>query len=76
MTNYILIDAKTRRPVPLPYETMLGSRIPVRAVNFYTGPSGNLVQCVRGKRTSWARPEQLGLELITEADFMKEQDDG
>lgn len=72
MTNYILIDSKTRAPVPLPYATQAPDGTPVNIMGFYDRGEVS----VRNERTMsrYRQPPQMfGLELITEADFMAER---
>lgn len=76
MADYILIDATTRAPVPLPYHTTLVSGHPGLPVVIYSfeepssnDPGGYLV-------TNFGKwfPGRCGLNLITEAEFMAERD--
>lgn len=71
MTNYIFINATTRAPVPLPFAASIRGK-PVTVIGIVDGE----LQCrnevtLRRYRTI---PEALGLELITETDFMTEQE--
>lgn len=66
MTNYILIDAKTRAPVPLPCYTDMG------AVHAYHHEQGCYIN--QGERSCWVQPDEVGLALITEEQFMAERE--
>jgi hypothetical protein len=74
--NYILVDAKTHAPVPLPFETTYKSE-PVRVVDWYPpGFDSGWDGWCRLSSESIPRllPSVLGLKLITEAAFMAEQE--
>lgn len=73
--GYILIDSKTRAPVPLPFETTALNGDPITVVGFSN--DSIMVSCRRvtslGVRRYQAPARLLGLALITEADFMAER---
>lgn len=69
---YILIDSETRAPVPLPFHTETADGDPAVIVAF---EDGNVWFRPLNERTVYFRPpEAFGMELITEADFMKERE--
>lgn len=78
--NYILINAQTRQPVPLPFHTrytIVEDEVPVSVYDFrepdeVQTPAGSLL-CMNEQGPLILRPAFLGLALITEEDFMKEQ---
>lgn len=69
MTSYILIDSKTRAPVPLPFYT---SAPYVGSVGVHD-VVGEYCQCTTDQGPMRLKPTVLNLELITEADFMAER---
>lgn len=75
MTNYILINAKTRAPVPLPYHTS-DDEGPCRITDCRVRDEIHEVY-VKGEDQSelddWYLAADYGLALITEADFMAER---
>lgn len=74
--SYILIDAETRAPVPLPYDTESVSGVPMTIHNF-AGPTDfspeGTVFCKYNGATVARHPQSFGLCLVTEAEFMAEQ---
>lgn len=75
--SYILIDSKTRQPVPLPWEAQEADGSPVTVYNA-ADPNHNGGITAKGilhTSTGLRLPSALGLEFITEADFMAERDD-
>lgn len=72
--GYILIDAVTRKPVPLPYHTQNFRGDLLTVENFYHLPSASTGRIVT--RIGDFYPSTCGLEIISEADFMAEQSDG
>lgn len=79
MDNFILIDSKTREPVPLPFHTKTVDDNLV-TIKDCTDP-GRLADHPQGlvwwftEPDIWRcqPPQTFGLELITEADFMAER---
>lgn len=69
MTHYILIDAKTRAPVPLPYHTTDKDGNEVTVYNF----TDEDLSITIGGRDYRSLPGLLGLALISEVDFMAER---
>lgn len=74
MTSYILIDSRTRAPVPLPYHTSDSEGLCcITSFNetevFVKDESG-----YQSQLNGWYSPGDYGLELITEADFMAERE--
>lgn len=74
MKNFILIDSKTRTPVPLPFyaiaEDMHLGQVPVTVHSF----SSTLCFCDQSGCGVAYKPSSISplLEIITEADFMAE----
>lgn len=85
MDNYILIDSKTRAPVPLPFHTETADGDPI-TLRDCTNPS-RIVEHPQGlvwwyespdpteemRRWHFRPPQAFGLELITETAFMAER---
>lgn len=73
--NYILIDATTRKPVPLPFEVQEADGSPVTVYNYREPESGNiLADGILETSTGLRLPFALGLAIITEAEFMDESE--
>lgn len=70
MTSYILINAATRAPVPLPLHTETTAGVSVTIRDF----DNSRVLSNYSGLSLWIRPEICGLAIITEADFMAEQE--
>lgn len=74
---FILIDSKTRTPVPLPFHTKLEDK-PVTIRDFSDPdrldnyPNG-VVWWFEEPNWFFRPPQDFGLELITESDFMAER---
>lgn len=84
MTDFILINTATREPVPLPFHTRLQD--PARPPHLW---QVICIVDVSGARLTYTQrnpitqrvhydfcdPSQVGLELISESDFMAERED-
>lgn len=73
--NYILIDTKTRQPVPLPYETTaLDGVTPVTVTQFHDNGFVSVKRLTpSGIRQYQAPAAVFRLRIITEAEFMEER---
>jgi hypothetical protein len=67
---FILIDSEMRTPVPLPFHTKATDETSVTIHDF----NDSQVLCDYNGAYLWVRPKVFGLELISEADFMRERD--
>lgn len=83
MTNYILIDANTRAPVPLPYETTITDEgfDGCCSLKDFSDPNdqwpdGLVWWWSKQNNGTWhfRKPADFGLALITEEQFMAEQE--
>lgn len=72
MSDFILIDSKTRAPVPLPFATLDYNKRPVTVTGFVDPSKLHTIGWIE---TNFGRtyPCHCNLEIITESDFMAER---
>lgn len=75
MDNFILIDSKTRAPVPLPFHTTaLDGVTPVTITNFHDDGFVSITRTTQSGVRQYRAPAALfGCKIITEAAFMAER---